>query len=177
MLVMNDCKHGHALAGSTLRVNLIRSSIDPDPLPEIGRHAIAFALAPVDPDITTAQATRLAQAFNTPLLPIGTEVHAGRLAPTTALLALQGDDLVLSGIKMSEKNDGVLVRVYEAAGAMAKGAVVVEASVGTPTDARCVDLLERTLKDVKPVLTKHAAKFSVPSFGIASVVVKVKRAK
>ena len=177
MLVMNDCKHGHALAGSTLRVNLIRSSIEPDPLPEIGRHAIAFALAPVDADITTAQATRLAQAFNTPLLPIGTEVHTGRLAPTTALLALQGDGLVLSGIKMSEKNDGVLVRVYEAAGEAGQGAVAVDPAIGAPADARCVDLLERALKESKPVLTRHAAKFSVSPFGIASVVVKVKRAK
>jgi alpha-mannosidase len=177
MLVLNDCKHGHALAGSTLRVNLIRSSIEPDPLPEIGRHVIAFALAPVDPDITTAQATRLAQAFNTPLLPVGTDVHAGRLAPATALLALQGDNLVLSGVKMSEKNDGVLVRVYEAAGAVAKGAVSVDPAIGAPKDARGVDLLERSLKDAKPTLTRRAAKFSVQPFGIASVVVKVKRAK
>jgi alpha-mannosidase len=93
------------------------------------------------------------------------------------LLALQGDNLVLSGVKMSEKNDGVLVRVYEAAGAVAKGAVSVDPAIGAPTDARCVDLLERALQDAKPVLTKRAAKFNVPSFGIASVVVKVKRAK
>lgn len=177
MLVMNDCKHGHALSGATLRVNLIRASIDPDPLPEIGRHAICFALASVDPDLTTAQATRLAQAFNTPLLPVGTTVHCGRFAPAAALLTVQGDNLVLSGIKMTEKRDGVLVRVYETAGATASGSVGVNPAVGAPTDAKHVDLLERVCKEGdKPVLTKHAAKFSVPPFGIASVVMKVKRA-
>ena len=177
MLVMNDCKHGHALAGSTLCVNLIRSSVEPDPLPEIGQHLMAFALVPVDPETSTAQATRLAQAFNTPLLPISTAVHAGRLAPTIALLTLQGENLVLSGIKMAEKNDGVLVRVYEAAGATAKGVVAVDAVLGTTTEARSVDLLERTLPEAKATVTKHAAKFNVSAFGLASVVVKVKPAR
>ena len=177
MLVLNDCKHGHALSGSTLRVNLIRSAIDPDPLPDIGHHDIALAIIPVEPDTTVAQATRLAQAFNTPLLPVGTAVHPGRLAPTTALLELQGDDLVLSGIKMAENNDGVLVRVYEASGAVAKGAVALAPALGVPAEVRCVDLMERTLTDAKPVLSKHAAKFSVPAHGIASVVMKVKQAK
>ncbi|MEI8243755.1 MAG: glycoside hydrolase family 38 C-terminal domain-containing protein [bacterium] len=175
MLVLNDCKHGHALSGATLRVNLIRAAIDPDPLPEIGRHAVALALVPVDTDTTTAEATRLAQVFNTPLLPIGTEVHPGRLAPTTSLLVLRGDSLVLSGVKMTEKNDGLLVRVYETAGTPARGSVAVDPSLGAPADARCVDLMERTLKDDKPTLSRHAAKFSVPPFGIASVVMNVKR--
>jgi alpha-mannosidase len=43
LLVLNDCKHGHALAGQALRVNLIRSSTDPDPFPELGQHKAAFA--------------------------------------------------------------------------------------------------------------------------------------
>ncbi len=177
MLVINDCKHGHAMEGSTLRVNLIRTSIDPDPLPEIGQHTIALALAPIDPDATIAQATRMAQAFNTPLLPVGTGVHNGSLSPTTALLDLQGDDLVLSGIKVTEKTDGLLVRVYETAGNEAKGVVAVEPAIGTPTEAQHVDLMERALKDDKTTLTKHAAKFTVPSGGIASVVLKIKRAQ
>ena len=37
-LVANDCKYGHSLKDSTLRVTLVRSSYDPDPLPEIGPH-------------------------------------------------------------------------------------------------------------------------------------------
>ncbi|MCL1888034.1 MAG: hypothetical protein FWF96_04100 [Kiritimatiellaeota bacterium] len=44
LLLLNDCKHGHALSGSTLRVNLIRSSYGPDPLPELGAHKAAFAI-------------------------------------------------------------------------------------------------------------------------------------
>ncbi|MCL1888293.1 MAG: hypothetical protein FWF96_05425, partial [Kiritimatiellaeota bacterium] len=44
LLLLNDCKHGHALGGSTLRVNLIRSSFDPDPFPELGQHKAAFAV-------------------------------------------------------------------------------------------------------------------------------------
>jgi alpha-mannosidase len=178
MLVLNDCKHGHALAGSTLRVNLIRSACEPDPLPEIGRHPMYFALVPVDADLSTAQATRLAQAFCSPLLPTGTGVHRGKLPPAATLIDVRGDDVVLSGIKFSEKGDGLIARLYETAGAPAKAAVGIDPAIASPVEAKRVDLMERPLKDAsKPAITTRAVKFDVPAFGIGSVWIKTRRGK
>ena len=44
--LLNDGAHGYALEGGTLRLHLLRSSYDPDPLPEIGDHAWRLGVAP-----------------------------------------------------------------------------------------------------------------------------------
>jgi len=46
LLLLNDGKHGHSLDGSTLALTLLRSSYEPDPLPEIGTHSMRMALVP-----------------------------------------------------------------------------------------------------------------------------------
>lgn len=46
-LVANDCKYEHSLQDSTLRVTLVRSSYDPDPLPEIGPQGVKLARMPI----------------------------------------------------------------------------------------------------------------------------------
>jgi alpha-mannosidase len=176
-LVLNDCKHGHALDGATLRVNLIRSSYDPDPLPEAGRHQMAFALLAVEAGQTNAEATRLAQTFTSPLQPVGTGVHKGRLAPAASLLGVQGEGVVVSGIKVAEKGGGVVVRVYETDGRPARAGVSVAKVVAQPAEAVCVDLLERPLADARAALGASGARFDVPAFGIASVAVKIKRVR
>jgi alpha-mannosidase len=76
-LLLNDCKHGHSLTGSTLRLNLIRASYDPDILPEIGAHEVHLALQPLAGALPVAEAMHLGQEFNHPLRVIGTDAHPG----------------------------------------------------------------------------------------------------
>ncbi|QGQ94016.1 alpha-mannosidase [Paenibacillus psychroresistens] len=44
--LINDCKYGHSSAGSTMNLSLIRSSIEPDTVPDIGIHTFSYALVP-----------------------------------------------------------------------------------------------------------------------------------
>ncbi|MBE3070774.1 MAG: hypothetical protein IMZ66_11125, partial [Planctomycetes bacterium] len=66
--LLNDSKYGHSLDGSTLRLTLIRSSYDPDPLPEIGDHTIRMGLVPHGKDLAAADLVRLGAGLNHPLL-------------------------------------------------------------------------------------------------------------
>jgi alpha-mannosidase len=150
LLLTNDCKHGHAVSGATLRVNLIRSSYDPDPLPEIGHHAMNFALEPVAGELAAAEATRRAQAFNAPLLAVATDAHAGRLPPTLQMLALRGANVALSGLKLAENDDGLVARFYETAGVPGAVALALAPELAAPLAARALDLLERPLPDARP---------------------------
>jgi alpha-mannosidase len=178
LLLVNDCKHGHALAGSTLRVNLIRSSYDPDPLPEIGRHAMAFALLTSAGDLSAAEATRQAQTFVSPLLPVATGGHGGRLAPSGSLLRLQTEgEVVVSGLKMAEKGDGLVVRLYNAGGEPASATVATDPAMGHVSEARFVDLMERaSRREGPPRVSRRGASFEVPAFGLASVWLRVRGA-
>ncbi|HEV8248093.1 MAG TPA: glycoside hydrolase family 38 C-terminal domain-containing protein, partial [Polyangiaceae bacterium] len=58
--VLTDCKHGFEFSGDALRIALIRSSYDPDPLPEIGKHEMRFRLLPSSLEPSAAELVRCA---------------------------------------------------------------------------------------------------------------------
>ena len=205
LLLMNDCKHGHALSGSALRVNLIRSTFDPDPYPELGYHKAAFALevlpklgkpakftvpkqdaeftalraeltaagavvgfaTPTLEDFAAAAASLDAsgldiaslinkgQAFNHPLLPFGTAVHAGDLPAETALATLTGEGVHLSCVKPSEDGTGYILRLINTLPKPAAYTLTFDKRRGKPKSLATVDLLERPIKtDPKTIPAK-----------------------
>jgi len=175
LALFNDCKHGHAVTGATLRLNLIRSAYEPDPLPDIGHHNIRLALRPAE-DLSVADVTRAAHAFEHPLQPIGAGVHAGALEPEAGLIEVDGgESIVLSGLKMAEDSRGLLVRVYECGGAAAQAVIRVHPVLGRPVSAECVDLLERPETGPAPRVQDNTVTVDVPASGICSVVISMRR--
>ncbi len=170
-LLLNDCKHGHALAGSTLYLNLLRSSYDPDPMPEVGQHELALALVPLSGRLETAEATRLADVFNHPLKIAGTGVHGGDLPLEAQLVAAAGRGAAVSGVKWAEDGSGVIVRASETAGHPSELRLAVHPGLGRLEAAEEVDLCERPLRSLKV----HASGVAVPlpAYGLASVKLRV----
>ena len=117
LLLLNDGKHGHSLEGSTLALTLLRSSYEPDPLPEIGSHSIRMALVPHGGALTVAEMTRLGAAFNHPLQVVATDLHPGRLAPAgSALASVSPADVVVGAVKRAEGDGSIVFRLLETAG-------------------------------------------------------------
>ncbi len=175
LALFNDCKYGHSLDGDTLRVSLLRSSYDPDPLPEIGKHTMRFALVPHGAPLAPADLIRGGTAFNHPLLTLPVEPHAGDLPPVCdAGVTVSPDAVVLSGIKVAEDGDGVIVRLIEAGGKAATGRVTFDAKLlGEIADVEEVDLLERPVaKGSAKRAAKNAFTVKLPKHGIASVRVR-----
>jgi alpha-mannosidase len=146
MAVLNDSKYGHSLDGSTMRLTLIRSTYEPDPLPEIGDHVIKMALAPHDADTSIADLTRLGAGFNHPLQPVSTDAHQGPLpARLDAAVTSSAPNVLVSQIKKAEDDDtAVILRLYETDGQAADVTVTLDpALLGAPKTAVEVDFLER----------------------------------
>ena len=76
---MNDCKHGHAFADGTLSVTLIRSSFEPDPLPEIGKHEVQLGLLPFAGRMSVREAVAAARRFDHAVRVVSTDAHPGNL--------------------------------------------------------------------------------------------------
>ena len=173
MALLNDCKYGHSLDGSTLALTLIRSSYEPDPLPEIGEHAIGMAVAPHAGALPAAEAIRLGAAFNHPLEVVATDVHRGELpAVAAAVSQVRPGGVVLSAVKRAEDSDALVFRLHETAGRAAKATVALDPRLlGTAAEAVEVDLLERPLDQSTARATKAGFTVAVPAFGIASVMV------
>ena len=98
-LLLNDSKYGHALDGSTLRLTLIRSSYDPDILPEIGQHEVHVALQPLAAEMPVAEAIHIGNEFNHALRVIGTDIHKGELPMNGQFVEVAPDTVILSAIK------------------------------------------------------------------------------
>ncbi len=175
--VLNDSKYGHSLAASTLAVNLIRSSYEPDPLPEIGEHAVRLAVVPHGPKLPVGALVRLAAAFNHPLQVVATDAHRGRLPPAAAAVrAVRPANVVLSSVRKAQDEDALIFHLYETDGRPADATVALDtALMGAVAAADEVDFLERPVET--PAARKARGGFTVPvgAHGIAAVKVRMAR--
>lgn len=170
--LLNDCKYGHQLSEDTLRLTLLRSSSDPDPLPELGAHALRFALVPHLGGFAdcAADAVRQGYAFNHDLVTVGTTVHPGELPAQASALEVLTPNVMLSGLKRAEDSDAVIVRLYEFAGAATTAQVRIAPTLA-PAGSSAVetDLLEQPLAENTAVLTGDLLTVTIPANGMATV--------
>jgi alpha-mannosidase len=176
VLVLNDSKYGHSLQGSTLAITLIRSSYEPDILPEIGEHDVRMAILPHAGAMTRAEMIRQGVAFNRPLQVVGTGLHAGRLpAASAGLTAITPANVVVSEVKKAETGDELVVRLYETEGTTCTAAVEVEGAIfGRVEGVREADLLERPLEKGTARVKGNGFTVEMPAYGIATVRVRLK---
>ena len=66
--LVNTSKYGHSVEGNSLELTLLRASIDPDPLPDLGDHVIEYALAPHGAAWTVGDGMRAGEEMNVPLV-------------------------------------------------------------------------------------------------------------
>ncbi len=172
--VLNDSKHGHSLDGSTLSVTLIRSSYEPDPLPEIGDHAVRLAVVPHGRMLPNAELVRLAAAFNQPLKVVATDAHAGPLPPAAAAVRdVRPANVVLSSLRKAQDDEGLILHLHETDGRAAAARVLLDAELmGRPSEAVEVDLLERPVRGSSARRLAGGVGVAVPARGIAAVKVR-----
>jgi alpha-mannosidase len=171
LLVLNDSKHGHSLDGATLAITLIRSSYEPDPLPEIGAHSIRLALVPHGRAMTVADMTRLGAAFNHPLQVVPTDLHAGRLGPArSAFASVSPPGVVVTAVKRAETDGALILRLLETEGKACTASVGFDAEIlGKLAGVEEVDLLERSVPAGTARLSGQSASVGIKAHGLSSV--------
>ncbi|MCP4384813.1 MAG: alpha-mannosidase, partial [Hyphomicrobiales bacterium] len=137
--LLNDGKYGHHALRNELGLSLLRSPVFPDPLADEGRQGFTYALFPHRGDWLSGGVLAEAEDLNQPLL--CRPVQTGSESVWTAV-DVQGLDLGLSGFKSAEDRDGLLLRLYEPAGA--RGPVEVTLPAGWVLGDE-TDLLEQSI--------------------------------
>jgi len=174
--LLNDSKYGHSLDGSTLRLTLIRSTYDPDPLPEIGDHTVRMALVPHGKVLPVADLVRLGAAFNHPLGVVSTDVHRGTLPASAAAVAGVAANVVISSARRAQDDEAVIFHLFETAGKKTVAKVTLDAALmGAVAEAVAVDFLERPVAASTARATKEGFSVTVPALGIAAVKVTLGR--
>lgn len=175
LLLANDCKHGHALDGHVMRLTLIRSAFDPDPLPEIGQHEIRLTLQPTGSAFSVGQAMAAGNDLNHPLRVVGTDVHAGTLPGQAQFAAIGPANVVLTGLKKAEENDDLVVRLCETAGRDTTATIRLDKQlVGRISRVTEVDLMERAVKIGTARMRGQTITMRIPAHGIGTLRITIK---
>lgn len=100
-------KYGYRGYMGELSLNLIRSSSDPDPYPDLGRHDMKFFFGASQYSEESAVA---AEKLSHPLIPVSAKSHKGTLPLSGSILTVEGARV--SSVKAAESGDGIVVRLY-----------------------------------------------------------------
>ena len=142
--LLNDCKYGHDIHGSVMRLSLLRAPTHPDPSADRGQHRFTYALMPHPGDFRQAGVIAAAEDLNSPL-----RIVRGRLAETQrSMVEVDTPQVVVETIKRAEDSNATIVRLYEAWG----GRCTVQLRTTLPvTRAFLCDLLEQDRQEVGTV--------------------------
>uniref|UniRef100_UPI00055D9718 glycoside hydrolase family 38 C-terminal domain-containing protein n=1 Tax=Paenibacillus graminis TaxID=189425 RepID=UPI00055D9718 len=115
--LLNDCKYGYDIQGSTIRLSLLRAPKWPDRVADQGAHDFTYALYPHTGDWRSAHTLRKAAELNHEVPVIaGDEKTTGQLPSTGAFIGFGGQHVVLDTVKPAEDGRGSVLRLYESSG-------------------------------------------------------------
>ncbi len=109
--IINDGKYGYGMQNNTLTMSVLRGTLYPDPMADLGKHEFCYAIEignnqefqAHDPILA---ATEKAIQFNSPIL--------------AAAAVLVSQTLVVSAIKRSQTDNAIIIRCYEPSGVRGK---------------------------------------------------------
>ena len=109
VMLYTDSKYGYRGDGDALSVTLLRSSYDPDPLPEAGIFRTRICLAPAERKARPSELLDLAARLDHPAEAVTDAPHPGKLPVRGSFLERLRGGVKLSGVKMDEETGKKLV--------------------------------------------------------------------
>jgi alpha-mannosidase len=165
----NDSKYGHSCVDDTLRLTLLRSSYDPDPLPEMGDHHIRFAVTPHVGKLDVVAATRLGEEINSPMSVTSASLQEGDMPSEKSFLESLSPNVFVSTIKKAEDSNAVVVRLWESQGIETTAKIKIDGLVDAKAKAVETDTLERPVAKSSAKFDGKILTVKVPAHGIATV--------
>ena len=147
--LLNDCKYGYDVQSDRLRITLLRSPQWPDPQSDRGSHQFTYAIYPHQQNWKSAKTVQKAYELNTPLQTVVVNrdlspKDSHQLPPTSELLNLSTDNLILMALKQSESE--IILRCYEAHGETAQ--LELQSDLNLQIDSVC-DCLETNIEEMR----------------------------
>ncbi len=173
--LLNDCKYGYDIKGSTIRLSLLRAPRWPDLTADQGEHEFTYSLYPHEQDWRSGHVVRSALELNHPVRVAegraGTAAEADRLGGQGSMLPsrlelvpFESKHVILDTIKAAERGEGMIFRLYESAGGREQ---VTLRLPGDAKEAFIVNLLEEELQRLE--IRDGAVQLSFKPFEIISV--------
>lgn len=112
--LLNNGRYGSDMKAGTMRMSIVRSAGDPDPIFDVGRHSLRYSLYPHEGGWQTSGVVQQGWNLNTPLEAQIVTAHGGPLPATGSFLNVSGKGIILTALKRAEDGNGLVVRFYNA---------------------------------------------------------------
>eukprot|EP01112_Ceratiomyxa_fruticulosa_P015164 TRINITY_DN4432_c0_g1_i2.p1 TRINITY_DN4432_c0_g1~~TRINITY_DN4432_c0_g1_i2.p1 ORF type:complete len:1042 (+),score=228.32 TRINITY_DN4432_c0_g1_i2:83-3208(+) len=120
--LLNDSKYGYQCHRNVLRLSLLRAPKSPDDECDMGSQHFVYSILPHKGTLQESDVIKEGYALNYPLRVTGLPQHAAEnLSTTFKVISEEGSkSVIIETIKIAEDKDGVVLRVYESLGGLAK---------------------------------------------------------
>jgi alpha-mannosidase len=122
MALLNDCKYGHDVRGSRMRLTLLRSPKAPDGEADMGVHRLTYSILPYIGVFSTERIVREAYDLNCPLSAVDATrerrgIQGFPVSSDFSFFSVDDPNVIIETVKLAENDDdAVIVRLYEAGG-------------------------------------------------------------
>ncbi|MFO7636726.1 MAG: alpha-mannosidase [Clostridia bacterium] len=111
--LLNDCKYGHDIKDSVMRLTLLKSAAYPNPVADIGNHRMVYSLYPHMDDFKKGGTVDMAYMLNCPLRGVFVDEGTGDSGKSKSFIGLDKENVVIEAVKKAEDGEKLIVRVYE----------------------------------------------------------------
>ncbi|MGB4419145.1 MAG: alpha-mannosidase [Bacillota bacterium] len=111
--LLNDCKYGYDIKNNVMRLTLIKSGIEPDPMADQGEHLFTYSIYPHAGDWFEGETAKQGYELNYELLAALADGPGGGLPTQGAFATVNAASTVLETVKKSEDDDSTVLRFYE----------------------------------------------------------------
>lgn len=166
--ILNDCKYGYDIKDNRMRLTLLRGTVYPDPVGDIGQHEFTYSIMPHCGDWRCGDTVREAYELNVPMLPAVGE-GAGR-AKKFSFASCANANVILDTIKGAEDGDGLIVRVYESQGSRGNASIEFGFRLQEAAECNLMEEFERVLPAEGNTLRFAIKPYEIKTFRIRPVV-------
>ena len=111
--LLNDCKYGHDIKDSVMRLTMLKSATYPNVDADREEHKFMYSLYPHSGDWKEGKVVQAAYNINDPLVAKVETAHKGTLPSVASLVALDKENVIIEVVKKAENSQHLIIRLYE----------------------------------------------------------------
>lgn len=146
LTMLNDCKYGFNVEGTTLKLTALKSGDFPDPEADVGHHEFVYSLVPHGESLYNEGVVNEAYALNQPLQATEVKANNGTISENFSIVSTDAKNVIIETVKKAQHSDDMIVRMYEAFDRR------TVANVTVPTQFKKVylcDMLENDIEELE----------------------------
>jgi len=159
--ILNDCKYGHDIKGSIIRLTLLKSAIEPYPDADRGLHEFTYSLYPHVGDFKEAHTIDMAYKLNYRPYANYIERGLGEISNYKSFVISNNENVIVDTLKKAEDSEHLVLRVYECFNRRTE--CTIDLGFDVLHGIEC-DLMENDIADA--IIEDNVLKFSIKPYEI-----------